>query len=336
MKRLYNQPDAVVSEALEGMALIHPDLIRYCGDPVYVLSAGGVPAGQVALVSGGGSGHEPMHVGFVGPGMLTAACPGEVFTSPTADQVEAAARAADTGAGVLMIVKNYSGDVMNFEMAGELLDADGIETATVLVADDVAVEDSTYTSGRRGVGATVLVEKICGAAAEQGAGLAELAALGRRVCAGSRSLGIALSGGTVPATGRPGFELAADEIEFGVGIHGEPGRQRRPMEPVDSLVEQALEAILADFGDDALGTDSPVLLFVNGLGGTTGMECSIAARAAVRELSRRGLRVTRSLVGEYMTSLDMVGVSITVLVLDDELTALWDAPVHTAALRWGR
>ncbi len=336
MKRLYNEPDAVVDEAVEGMALIHPDLIRYSSDPMYVLRAVGIPDGHVALVSGGGSGHEPMHVGFVGPGMLTAACPGEVFTSPTADQVEAAARAAHAGAGVLMIVKNYSGDVMNFEMAGELLDADGIETATVLVADDVAVEDSTYTSGRRGVGATVLVEKICGAAAEQGAGLAELAALGRRVCAGSRSLGFALSGGTVPATGRPGFELADDEIEFGVGIHGEPGRQRRPMEPVDALVEQALEAILTDFGDGVPAPDTPVLLFVNGLGGATGMECSIAARAAVLELSRRGLNVTRSLVGEYMTSLDMVGVSITVLVLDEELTALWDAPVHTAALRWGR
>ncbi|MGA8117636.1 MAG: dihydroxyacetone kinase subunit DhaK [Actinocatenispora sp.] len=334
MKRLYNKPEAVVAEALEGMALLHPELLTLATDPTYVVRADGVPQGHVALVSGGGSGHEPMHVGFVGPGMLSAACPGEVFTSPTSDQVEAAARAADTGGGVLLIVKNYSGDVMNFEMAAELLDADGVETGTVLVADDVAVEDSTYTSGRRGVGATVLVEKICGAAAEQGADLATVVELGRRVCARSRSLGFALSGGTVPATGRPGFELADDEIEFGVGIHGEPGRERRPMEPVDALVERALAAVLDDFPADLLAGEPSVLLFVNSLGSASPIECAIAARAAVRDLSDRNIRVTRNLVGQYMTSLDMLGLSLTVLVLDDELTRLWDAPVRTAALRW--
>ncbi|GAA4216593.1 dihydroxyacetone kinase subunit DhaK [Actinocatenispora rupis] len=334
MKRLYNRPDAVVDEAVEGLALVHPDLLRLSPDPMYVTRADAPVRGRVALVSGGGSGHEPMHVGFVGPGMLSAACPGAVFTSPTADQVEAAARAVDGGAGVLLIVKNYSGDVMNFEMAAELLAADGIATETVLVADDVAVEDSTYTSGRRGVGATVLVEKICGAAAERGADLAAVAELGRKVAARSRSLGLALSAGTVPATGRPGFVLADDEIEFGVGIHGEPGRERRPMEPADALTDRALAAVLDDFAADELTGD--VLLFVNGLGSATPMECAIVARRAVRTLGERGLRVARSLVGQYMTSLDMLGVSLTVLRLDDDLARLWDDPVETVALRWGR
>lgn len=334
MKRLYNKPESVVVEAVEGMALTQPDRIRLQTSPLYVVRADGVPAGQVALVSGGGSGHEPMHVGFVGPGMLSAACPGEVFTSPTSDQVEAAARDADAGAGVLLIVKNYSGDVMNFEMATELLGADGVQTRTVLVADDVAVEDSTFTSGRRGVGATVLVEKICGAAAERGDDLAGVAALGERVCARSRSLGFALSGGTVPATGRPGFELGDDEIEFGVGIHGEPGRERRGMQPVDALVAQTLDAVLADFPRDVLTDGAEVLLFVNGLGSATPIELAIAARAAVHGLRERGLRMARNLVGQYMTSLDMLGVSLTVLVLDEELARLWDAPVRTAGLRW--
>lgn len=334
MKRLYNSPDAVVPEALEGLVLTHPELLRMRPDPTYVARVDAPVAGRVALVSGGGSGHEPMHVGFVGPGMLSAACPGEVFTSPTADQVEAAVRDVDAGAGTLLVVKNYSGDVMNFEMAAELLAADGVATETVLVADDVAVEDSTFTSGRRGVGATVLVEKICGAAAERGEPLARVAELGRTVCARSRSLGFALSAGTVPATGRPSFELAEDEIEFGVGIHGEPGRERRPLESADALTDRALAAVLADFDQDDLSGD--VLLFVNGLGAATPMECSIVARRAVRTLGARGLRVSRSLVGQYMTSLDMLGVSVTVLLLDDELTELWDAPVRTAALRWGR
>lgn len=329
MKRLYNRPDAVVAEALEGMALTHRELLRLHTDPTYVCRAVAGPPGRVALVSGGGSGHEPMHAGFVGPGMLSAACPGEVFTSPTADQVEAAVRAADTGGGVLLIVKNYSGDVMNFEMAAELLAADGIDTETVLVADDVAVQDSTHTSGRRGVGATVLVEKICGAAAERGDDLASVAELGRRVCAGSRSIGVALSAGTVPATGRAGFVLADDEIEFGVGIHGEPGRQRRAMAPVDELVDDALDAVLADFGPS--GPGGPLLLMVNGMGAATDLECAIVAR---RALGRLGDDVHRSLVGRYMTSLDMLGFSLTVLVLDDQLRELWDDPVHTAALRW--
>jgi dihydroxyacetone kinase-like protein len=333
MKRLYNSPDTVVSEALEGMALTHPELLRLAHDPTYVARVDAPVADRVAVVSGGGSGHEPMHVGFVGPGMLSAACPGEVFTSPTADQVEAAVRAVDAGAGTVLVVKNYSGDVMNFEMAAELLAADGVETETVLVADDVAVEDSTYTSGRRGVGATVLVEKVCGAAAARGDSLAQVAELGRRVAARSRSLGFALRAGTVPATGRRSFELPDDEIEFGVGIHGEPGRERRPMEPVDALVDRAMAAICADFDPGVLTGE--VLLFVTGLGSATPLECSIVARRAVRELDRRGLRVARNLVGSYMTSLDMLGVSLTVLVLDEQLAELWDAPVHTAALRWG-
>ena len=333
MKRLYNDPDAVVTEALQGLAVTHPDLLRLNLEPAYVTRADAGRTGRVALLSGGGSGHEPMHAGFVGPGMLDAACPGQVFTSPTADQVEAAAAAVDSGEGVLLVVKNYSGDVMNFEMAAELLDAAGHRTETVLVADDVAVEDSTYTSGRRGVGATVLVEKICGAAAERGDKLDEVAALGRKVCEGARSLGVALTAGTVPATGRPGFELGDDELEFGVGIHGEPGRERRPMEPVDAIVDRALDAILADF---PAGSAGDCLLFVNGLGTATPMECSIAARRAVEVLAGAGWPVTRSLVGNYMTSLDMLGLSLTVLRLDAELTGLWDAPVHTAALRWGR
>lgn len=341
MKRLYNEPDAVVTEALEGLAAIHPDLVRLRFDPTYVTRARPAAAdpsggGKVALVSGGGSGHEPMHTGLVGTGMLDAACPGPVFTSPTADQVQAACEEVDTGAGVLAIVKNYSGDVMNFEMAAELLGADGHQTRTVLVADDVAVEDSTYTSGRRGVGTTVLVEKMCGAAAERGDDLASVAEVGDAVCARSRSLGVALSAGTVPATGRPGFELGSDEMEFGVGIHGEPGRERRRVEPVDEIVDDALDAILADLSgplrDEA---DGRVLLFVNGLGTATPMELYIAARRAVRSLSTAGLRVHRSLVGNYMTSLDMLGLSLTVMLLDDPLTDLWDAPVHTAALRWG-
>jgi dihydroxyacetone kinase-like protein len=332
MKRLYNDPDAVVTEALQGLAVTHPDLLRLHLDPAYVTRADAGRTGRVALLSGGGSGHEPMHAGFVGPGMLDAACPGQVFTSPTADQVEAAALAADSGRGVLLVVKNYSGDVMNFEMAAELLAAAGTVTETVLVADDVAVEDSTYTSGRRGVGATVLVEKICGAAAARGDSLAEVAALGRRVCERSRSLGVALTAGTSPATGRPGFQLADDELEFGVGIHGEPGRERRPVEPVDRIVDRALEAVLADF---PAGSAGDCLVFVNGLGTATPMECSIAARRAVEVLAGAGFPVARSLVGNYMTSLDMLGVSLTVLLLDDGLTELWDAPVHTAALRWG-
>jgi dihydroxyacetone kinase-like protein len=331
-KRLYNSPDTVVSEALEGMALTHPELLRLAHDPTYVARVDAPVADRVAVVSGGGSGHEPMHVGFVGPGMLSAACPGELFTSPTADQVEAAVRAVDAGAGTVLVVKNYSGDVMNFEMAAELLAADGVETETVLVADDVAVEDSTYTSGRRGVGATVLVEKVCGAAAARGDSLPQVAELGRRVAARSRSLGFALTAGTVPATGRRGFELPDDEIEFGVGIHGEPGRERRKLGSADEITEALMGPILDDGG---FTSGDRALAFVNGMGGTPLIELYVVYNKVAKMCADRGVTIARNLVGSYITSLEMAGCSITLLKLDDEMIRLWDAPVNTPALRWG-
>ncbi|MGH3319885.1 MAG: dihydroxyacetone kinase subunit DhaK [Streptosporangiaceae bacterium] len=332
MKRLFNDPDDVVREALEGMAAVHPDLIRVAFDPTYVTRADAGERRKVALVSGGGSGHEPMHVGLVGRGMLDAACPGSVFTSPSSDQVEAAARAANSGAGVLLLVKNYSGDVMNFEMAQELFEADGVEVQSVLVADDVAVEDSTFTSGRRGVGATVLAEKICGASAERGDSLADVAEIGETVCARSRSLGVALTPCTVPHVGEPTFTLAEGEMEFGVGIHGEPGRERVQVEPADRVVDGILDAVLPDL---PFSSGDRVLAFVNGMGTATDAELYIAARRALRVLGDKGIDVARTLVGNYMTSLDMLGLSITLLSLDEALTELWDAPVHTPALRWG-
>lgn len=332
MKKLINAPENVVAEALEGMALAHAGLLRVSAAPAFVVRADAPVQGKVAVLSGGGSGHEPMHGGFVGRGMLDAACPGAVFTSPTPDQILAATQAAHGGAGVLHIVKNYTGDVMNFEMAAELAREEGIRIESVVINDDVAVEDSLYTAGRRGVGATVLAEKICGGAAEAGRSLDEVAALCRRVNAQGRSMGIALSACTVPHAGKPSFELGPEEMELGIGIHGEPGRRRAKLEPADRIAELLLRPILEDLpfkaGDD-------VLLFVNGMGGTPLVELYVLYRKAHGIAREHGLTVTRNLVGSYITSLDMVGVSITLLKLDEELARWWDAPVHTPALRWG-
>lgn len=329
MKKFINAVDDVLTESLQGIATAHQDLVTLHLDPAYVLRAS-KPRKKVALVSGGGSGHEPLHAGFVGYGMLDAACPGQVFTSPTPDQIAAAAQAASSGAGVLFIVKNYSGDVMNFEMAAELV---AFEHATVVTNDDVAVEDSTYTTGRRGVAGTVLVEKIVGAAAEAGADLAGCQALGKRVNRGCSSMGVALSSCTVPAAGKPTFTLSDAEMEMGVGIHGEPGRRRVPLESANAIAAELVKAILEQLKPRAA---EDLLLFVNGFGGTPSMELYLMYHAAVRVLAEHGLRPSRSLVGNYVTSLEMAGCSITLAKLDSEMLKLWDAPVHAPALRWGR
>ena len=332
MKKLINAPDDVVRDALRGMEAAHGDRLRISYDPYLVVRADAPVQGKVGLISGGGSGHEPMHGGFVGPGMLDAACPGEVFTSPTPDQMAEATKAANGGAGVIHIVKNYTGDVMNFDMAAELTGAEGIEVETVLTNDDVAVEDSLYTAGRRGVGITVIVEKICGAAADDGRSLAEVAELGRRVNGNGRSMGMAMTPCITPASGEPSFELADDEVEIGIGIHGEPGRRRVPLAPVDDIAEMLLEPIVNDLG---LKPGETVLVFVNGMGGSPLIELYVAYNSVHKILKSKGVTVGRSLVGNYITSLEMAGFSVTLLRLDDELTRLWDAPVHTPALRWG-
>lgn len=332
MKKLINDPRAVVAEAIEGFGAAHANHVIVHTDPLFVSRKDAPRQGKVGLVSGGGSGHEPLHAGYVGHGMLDAAVPGPMFTSPTPDAIIEATVAANSGAGVVHIVKNYTGDVLNFEMAAELAEADGIDVRTVLVNDDVAVEDSLYTAGRRGVGGTVLVEKIAGAAAERGYGLDAVAALGRRVNANVRTMGVALSACTVPHAGVPSFTLGEDEIEIGIGIHGEPGRHRIPMESADGITERLLAPILADL---VLAAGERVLLLVNGMGGTPASELYIVYRRAVRVLTDAGVTVERSLVGNYVTALDMQGCSISVLRLDDEMVELWDAPVNTPALRWG-
>ncbi|MCU1437642.1 MAG: dihydroxyacetone kinase subunit DhaK, partial [Naasia sp.] len=324
---------SVVDEALQGVAAAHPDLLAVSVDPAFIARADAPVSGKVGIVSGGGSGHEPLHGGFVGPGMLDAAVPGPVFTSPTPDPILAATKAVDGGAGVLHIVKNYTGDVLNFETAADLAAAEDIEVRSVLVDDDVAVKDSLYTAGRRGVAGTVLVEKIAGAAAERGDDLAAVAAVAERVNARTRSMGVALSAPTVPHAGEPSFDIGDGEIEIGIGIHGEPGRERIPIERADSIVDRILGPILEDL---PFSSGESVLLFVNGMGGTPLVELYIAFRRAAEVLGERGITISRSLVGNYVTSLEMQGFSITVLQLDEELTGLWDAPVHTAALRWGR
>ncbi len=330
MKKLINTPDNVVADALEGLAAAHPSLAVDLENRV-VSRAGGPRPGKVGLVSGGGSGHEPLHAGFVGHGMLDAACPGEVFTSPVPDQMLAAARAVNGGAGMLQIVKNYTGDVLNFQMAEELAGDEGIEVRSVLVNDDVAVEDSLYTAGRRGTGATVFVEKIAGALAEQGADLAAVAAVAEEVNARSRSFGIALSPATTPASGRPGFTLGESEIEIGVGIHGEPGRRRGPIASAAELAETALDAI-----NDDMPLSGEVLVMVNGMGGSPLIELYIVYREVQRLLAAKGVTIARNLVGNYITSLEMQGFSLTVCRLTEQFTELWDAPVQTPALRWGR
>ena len=332
MKKLINDPRAVVDESVEGFGMAHADIVDVHPDPKFVVRKGAPVAGKVALVSGGGSGHEPLHAGFVGLGMLDAAVPGAVFTSPTPDQIIPATVAVDSGAGVVHIVKNYTGDVLNFETAAEMAQAEGVRVRSVLVNDDVAVEDSLYTAGRRGVGGTVLVEKIAGAAAERGDDLDAVTAIAERVVANVRTMGVALSGCTVPHAGTPSFELADDEIEIGIGIHGEPGRHRIALENADAITDRLLEPVLEDLG---LSSGDKVLLLVNGMGGTPQSELYIVYRRAAQVLAERGLTVERSLVGNYVTSLEMQGCSVSVLRLDDEMTGLWDAPVHTAALRWG-
>ena len=331
MKKLINSPDDVVSDALAGLAAAHPELSVDTKERV-IARAAQTRIGRVALVSGGGSGHEPLHGGFVGPGMLDAACPGEVFTSPVPGQMLAAAQRVDAGAGVVFIVKNYTGDVLNFRMAAELAAEEGIAVETVLVDDDVAVEDSTWTAGRRGTGATLLVEKMAGAAAERGGSLAEVAAVGNRVNAASRSFAVALTAATTPAAGRPGFDLPEDEIEVGVGIHGEPGRRRERLRPAREIVADVVAAILAD---QPLASGEEVIALVNGLGGTPLLELYLVYGELAALLAAQGVRIARNLVGNYVTSLDMAGVSITLCRVDAELLALWDAPVNTPALRWG-
>jgi len=330
VKKLINAPDKVVADALEGLAAAHPSLAVDLENRVVTRAEGPRP-GKVGLVSGGGSGHEPLHAGFVGYGMLDAACPGEVFTSPVPDQMLAAAKAVNSGAGVLQIVKNYTGDVLNFQMAEELAADEGVEVRSVLVNDDVAVEDSLYTAGRRGTGATVFVEKIAGALAEQGADLAAVAAVAEEVNARSRSFGIALSPATTPASGQPGFTLDESEIEIGVGIHGEPGRRRGPIASAARLAETALDAI-----SDDMPLSGNVLVMVNGMGGTPLIELYIVYREVQRLLAARGVTIARNLVGNYITSLEMQGFSLTVCRLTEQFTELWDAPVQTPALRWGR
>jgi dihydroxyacetone kinase-like protein len=332
MKKLINAPDDVVREALEGMQAAHGDRLRVSYDPAYVVRADAPVRGKVGLVSGGGSGHEPLHGGYVGPGMLDAACPGEVFTSPTPDQMLEATKAVDGGAGVLHIVKNYTGDVMNFEMAADLGQGEGIEVQAVVINDDVAVEDSLYTAGRRGVGATVLAEKLCGAAADEGRSLGEVADLCRRVNDQARSMGMALTPCTTPSAGTPSFELGEDEMEIGIGIHGEPGRYREPLAPAAQVVERLAGAVVEDL---PFSSGDRVLALVNGMGGTPLLELYIVYRELHRFLEARGIAIARRLVGNYITSLEMAGCSVTLLRLDDELTRLWDAPVDTPALRWG-
>jgi phosphoenolpyruvate---glycerone phosphotransferase subunit DhaK len=331
MKKLINDPQDVVAEALLGIEAARPELrVDHASRIIYRRDA--PKAGKVGLVSGGGSGHEPLHGGYVGLGMLDAACAGQIFTSPTPDQMLEATKGVEAGAGVLHIVKNYTGDVMNFEMAAELAAAEtGIAVDTVVVNDDVAVQDSLYTAGRRGVGVTVLLEKLVGAAAEEGRPLSELAALARVINDAGRSMGMALTSCTVPAAGKPTFELAEDEMELGIGIHGEPGRRRVPLASAREIAEQLTEPVLADLDF----TSGPLILMLNGMGGTPLIELYLMYGEVARIIERSGITVARNLVGNYITSLEMAGCSITMLRADEELIRLWDAPVNTAGLRWG-
>jgi len=331
MKKLINAADRVVKDALEGLGAAHPELRVDVANQV-VYRADSPVSGKVALVSGGGAGHEPLHGGFVGAGMLDAACPGEVFTSPVPDQMLAATKGVDGGAGVVHVVKNYTGDVMNFQLAAEMAADEGVKVESVLVNDDVAVEDSLYTAGRRGTGATLFVEKIAGALAEKGADLASVAAVARKVNERSRSFGIALTSCTTPAAGKPNFDLPDDEIELGIGIHGEPGRTRVKLTSAAEITKVATDAIFDDYPFDK---GDKALVMVNGMGGTPLIELYVVFNEVAKELAAHGAEVTRSLVGDYVTSLDMAGCSITLCKLDDELTELWDAPVKTPALRWG-
>ena len=334
MKKFINKVDDILTESLSGFALAHSDLVQLHLDPNF-LTRKQKASNKVAIISGGGSGHEPLHAGYIGYGMLDAACPGYVFSSPTPDQMLAAAEAVHASKGILFIVKNYAGDVMNFEMAGEML---AFEHATVLTSDDCAVINSTYTTGRRGVAGTVIVEKCVGSLAETRADLAACKALGDKVNARTASIGVALTSCTVPAAGRPTFDIGDNELEMGVGIHGEPGRKREPMREADAIVKDMVDAILADFTARNLkpAKNSEILLLVNGFGATPLMELYLLYNSAAKLLSTHGLQISRSLVGNYTTALDMAGGSITVCLLDDEIKQHWDSPVHTPALRWGK
>jgi dihydroxyacetone kinase-like protein len=332
MKKLINKPEDVVKEELAGIALAHADLVKVHYEPNYIVRADAPVKGKVGVISGGGSGHEPMHGGFVGMGMLDAACPGQVFTSPTPDQMTEATKAVNGGAGVLHIVKNYTGDVLNFEMAADLVRSDGIEVEAVVIDDDVAVKDSLYTAGRRGVGLTVLTEKIVGAAAEQHRTLKDVAELCRKVNASGRSMGMALTSCTVPQAGKPTFDLPEDEMEIGIGIHGEPGRTRMKLKTAAEITELLANPILDDL---PFKQGDSVLAFVNGMGGTPLIELYVVYNELAKICAGRGVKIVRNLIGPYITSLDMAGCSITLLKMEDELVRLWDAPVKTPGLRWG-
>lgn len=328
MKKFVNNVDKMLAESLSGFEKAHRDLVTLQLEPTF-LTRHKKSSNKVAVISGGGAGHEPLHAGYIGYGMLDAACPGQVFTSPTPDQMLAAAEAVHADKGILFIVKNYAGDVMNFEMAAEMLP---YEHATVLTSDDCAVINSTYTEGRRGVAGTVIVEKCVGSIAETGADLATCKALGDKINAQTASIGVALTSCTVPAAGHPTFDIDETEIEMGVGIHGEPGRKRETMREADDIVRDMVDAILTDLSP-AKGAE--ILLLVNGLGATPLMELYLIYDKAEALLKAQGLSISRSLVGNYTTAIDMAGASITVCVLDDEIKQHWDNPVHTAALRWG-
>jgi len=356
VKKLINKPENVVTEELQGLALAYPEIIKVHYEPNFVYRADAPVKGKVAIVSGGGSGHEPMHGGLVGLGMLHAACPGEVFTSPTPDQMLEATKMVNGGAGVLHIVKNYSGDVMNFEMAADMARGEGIQVASILIDDDVAVKDSLYTQGRRGVGTTVLAEKICGAASEKGYDLKKVADLCRKVNINGRSMGMALTSCTVPAAGKPTFQLGEDEMEIGIGIHGEPGRKRMKLQTADEIAEMLTLGIIEDAAytrsvrewdegkgdwvdvklvDPPLKAGDEVLAFVNSMGGTPAIELAIIYRKVHEVCTKKGLKIVRNLIGPIITSLEMQGCSVTLLKMDDEMLKFWDAPVKTIGMRWG-
>lgn len=328
MKKFINSIDSLLDESLRGFAKAHADIVQLNAQPHFIRRKQSTAPGKVALISGGGSGHEPLHSGFVGSGMLDAACPGQIFTSPTPDQMLAAAQAVENGGGVLFIVKNYAGDVMNFEIAAEMLD---YPHETILVSDDVSFP-KTHSTGRRGVAGTLIVEKIVGAAAESGAGLAACKALGDRINLATASMGVALTSCAVPALGKPIFDISENEIEMGVGIHGERGRERIAMSSATEIVDYLAGVIDEDIKPQK---GQSALLHINGFGATPLMELHLVYELASRFWEKRGINICRSLVGNYTTSLDMAGCSITLSLLDDEMLRLWDAPVHTAALRWG-
>ena len=330
MKKLINSPDDVIAEALRGIDAADEN-VRVDHENRVIFRAEPTRAGKVAVISGGGSGHEPLHGGFVGVGMLDAACAGQVFTSPTPDQMLAATVGTDAGAGVLHVVKNYTGDVMNFEMAAELAVEQGVRVETVVVADDVAVEDSLYPAGRRGVGLTVLLEKIVGAASEEGRDLDAVVAVARKVNENGRSMGMALTSCTVPAAGRPTFDLPGDQMEIGIGIHGEPGRSREKATGAREVARRLVEPIVADLPS----ADGDVIVLLNGMGATPLLELYIMYGQVVGLLREAGIAVARSLVGNYVTSLDMAGCSLTLVRADEEILRLWDAPVASPGLRWG-